>query len=172
MQQKKNILKDIFKVSLNAQKFIRSRNLEEETPAVVASETDKTENGTSETTDNSKSDNAANETNTENKENEIKEDEKNEPAQNKTAQFKESRLNMSEKSDIMGAKCIKYEILSNYSSFKIELDDLKNVTDIIVSEKNLSFSECKQESFQTCNQSSYCKSKASLINIFIYKNVN
>lgn len=131
--------------------------------ADLSSEIDKNENSTPETTDKPSND-SANETKTD----ETNDNQKNESLQNETTQFREIKLNMTaEKSYIVGAKCVKFEIFSNYSSFEIELDDLKNVTEIIVSEKNWNFSECKQESFQTCNGSTYCKSK----NSFIYINI-
>lgn len=67
-------------------------------------------------------------------------------------------INGESKLELMKKNCHFYEIIKNYSSMELEFEDLKNVTNIFVSDTELNVSECNPNIFQCLNESKYCLS--------------
>lgn len=105
------------------------------------------------------SDNLTNNTSNENASN-ISENNSNE-SNTSTATKKEilntTYLKIKDKIKIIKENCHEYIIDKDYKSIELQLDDLKNVTHILISEFKVEFQSCDPAAFKRCsNKSHYC----------------
>lgn len=66
-------------------------------------------------------------------------------------------LSLKDKKNISAQNCHKYEIDKKNKSIELKLDDLVNLSHILITEKEVNFDECSSDAFKSCSsQSNYC----------------